>query len=179
MTVDSPPNADQFIELDHGTRVAAQLWDRPISASGRPAVVVPDSIHPTYLARTEDADSGDADMLWKSAEYGQDPIAFFYYVRGMAFDPYLGSLRGTRGTLWGEAGNAVDKSSLLIAALRASGTPARYRHGSLGMGAAQTLLESMFTYRPGLAGYLPSGTITADPVKIIPNSLLWSKITGG
>ena len=55
----------------------------------------------------------------------------FEAVRGFGYESYLGSLRGTRGTLWSKAGNALDKSSLLIAMLRASGVPARYRHGTL------------------------------------------------
>ncbi|MEI2419998.1 transglutaminase family protein, partial [Arthrospira platensis SPKY2] len=63
-------------------------------------------------------------MLWFSAKFGQDPLAAFDAVKAMNYEPYRGSLRGTRGTLWSGGGNSLDQSSLLIAMLRAAGIPA-------------------------------------------------------
>jgi transglutaminase-like putative cysteine protease len=68
----------------------------------------------------------------------------FAYVCSLNYESYKGSLRGTRGTQWSEAGNSLDQASLLIAILRGSGVPARYRHGTLSTGRAQELILSMF-----------------------------------
>ncbi len=73
-------------------------------------------------------------------------------------------MRGTRGTLWGEAGNSLDKASALIAMLRLAGVPARYRHGTLNTTQAQTLIASLFPAQNGVAGYIPTGTQVSDPV---------------
>ncbi|MFQ5422169.1 MAG: transglutaminase domain-containing protein, partial [Anaerolineae bacterium] len=162
VTVQPPASAADFTDLDTGMAVSGQLWGMTVSDVARTAVLIPDSISPTYTQPTIDADSGDKDMLWKTAEFSQDPLALFAFVQGMGYDPYKGSLRGTRGTLWGEAGNSIDQSSLLIAMLRAAGVPARYRHGALSQTDAQTLLASMFPAMQGVGGVI-EGTI-ADPL---------------
>ena len=164
MTVQTPAAGSDFIALDSGAQLSALRWGEPVSASAAPAVIVPAGIPAGTTLSSPAADTYDADMLWQSAQLGQDPLALFELVRGFGNDPYAGSLRGTRGTLWGEAGNSADKASLLIAMLRAAGVPARYRHGSLSTIQAQTLLENMFSSRTGAAGFLPEGTQTADPL---------------
>jgi len=77
---------------------------------------------------TVDADYYDEYMVQKASELGNDWQVMFEYVRSLGYESYAGSLRGTRGTLWSEAGNSLDQSSLLIAMLRGSGIPAGYRH---------------------------------------------------
>ncbi|MCA9978735.1 MAG: transglutaminase family protein, partial [Anaerolineales bacterium] len=134
------------------------------TTTARPAMIIPDTIDPAYVTGTVDADMTDEDMLWAAAAFTQDPVAAFNMVKTFAYDPYKGSLRGTRGTLWGESGNALDQASLLIALLRAAGIPARYRHGSLDTAEAQTLLDSMFPITQGAAGYLPTAVTLADPL---------------
>jgi len=104
--------------------VTASLWGSSTATFASPAVIIPSGVDATYTTPTIDADALDNDMLCKSAEFGQDALELFAFVRRLDNDPYAGSVRGTRGTLWGEAGNSVDKSSLLIAMLRAAGMPA-------------------------------------------------------
>jgi hypothetical protein len=164
LTVDTPAANSDFTNLDSGAQVSAQAWGALVSASAQPALIIPTGIDAAATQGTPDADISDADMLWKSAFLGQDPIGIFEYVREFNYEPYQGSLRGTRGTLWGAAGNSVDQASLLIAMLRAAGIPALYRHGSLSTSNAQTLIAGMFPVHGGVAGYLPSGTDLADPV---------------
>jgi uncharacterized membrane protein len=164
VTVSLPASSPGFTYLDEGVLVTATAWDTPLAVTARPAVLAPDSIEPAYLLPTAAADLSDGDMLWQSAAFTQDPLAAFYFVRDMGFEPYEGALRGTRGTLWSGAGNSIDQSSLLIAMLRAAGIPARYRHGSLNVAQAQTLLSSLFPAVIGVAGHLPPGTATADPL---------------
>ncbi|MCZ7666650.1 MAG: transglutaminase-like domain-containing protein [Chloroflexi bacterium] len=84
-------------------------------------------------------------------------------MRGLGYESYEGSLRGSRGTLWSEAGNGFDQASLLIALLRASGIPAAYRLGALDQTDAQTLLNSMFPAVNAPSGLVSAGTATADP----------------
>ncbi|MCB9134944.1 MAG: hypothetical protein H6636_05935 [Anaerolineales bacterium] len=164
MTLQTPAQTSGFVNLDTGAQANAAQWGNAVSTTAAPAVLIPTGLDAAYTQPTVDADSHDTDMLWKSTEFGQDALAMFEYVRGFAFDAYKGSLRGTRGTLWGEAGNSVDQSSALIAMLRAAGIPARYRHGTLNTADAQMLIASMFPAAPGLAGTLPAGTPVSDPV---------------
>lgn len=164
MTVSTPAQGSAFVEIDTGAQASAEEWGGVVSVSARPAVIIPNGINGAYTSATPDAESFDGEMLWKSTEFGQDPLAMFDYVKGLEYDPYKGSLRGTRGTLWGEAGNSVDQSSLLIAMLRATGIPARYRHGSLSTANAQILIESIFPTQTGVAGTLPAGAQVSDPV---------------
>jgi uncharacterized membrane protein len=164
LTLLPPVSAPNFTNLDNGATATAVLWHNPIAASARPAALAPDSLPAATLQATVDADLFDEDMLWATAVFQQDPLAIFNYAQGLAYEPYAGSLRGTRGTLWGAAGSSMDQASFLIAALRAAGIPARYRQGTLSVADAQTLLASMFIERPGVAGYLPDDAATADPL---------------
>ena len=164
LTLQPPATAADFTELDSGLTLNATLWDMPLTATARPAMLAPDTIDPATLASTADVDIYDKDMLWRTGAVFQDPIQAFDLVREMAYHPYVGSLRGTRGTLWGAAGNSIDQASLLIAALRAAGIPARYRHGTLDQADTQQLVAAMFPPAPGLAGYIPADTETADPL---------------
>lgn len=164
LTVQPPVSVTNFTNLDAGAVVTADLWNSSVSDTARPAMLAPSSVSAATLQPTIDADLYDTDMLWETAVFDQDPLAAFAFVRGLAYDPYKGSLRGTRGMLWGEAGNSLDQSSLLIAMLRAASVPARYRHGTLDTTSAQTLLASMFPDTQGVAGNLPDGIETADPL---------------
>ncbi len=149
LTVQTPPAGVGFVDLDQGAEVTFERWGSPVAVTATSAVLIPTGLDPALTMPTPDADVYDAEMLWKAASFGQEPLAMFAYVQTFSFDPYHGSLRGTRGTLWGEAGNAVDRSSLLIAMLRASGIPARYRHGTLSNVTAQSLLAEGLTQRQG------------------------------
>ncbi|NUM47307.1 MAG: hypothetical protein HUU38_21620 [Anaerolineales bacterium] len=169
ISLQTPAQSSGFVNLDTGAQANAEQWGDPITATAPPAVLIPTGIDAAFTLPTVDANARDADMLWKSAEFGQDALALFGYVQSLGYEAYAGSLRGTRGTLWGEAGNSADKSSLLIAMLRAAGIPARYRHGALSNADAQTLIESMFAAQgavaqTGLAGSIPAGTPVSDPV---------------
>ena len=84
-------------------------------------------------------------------------------MKSLGFESYVGSLRGARGTLWSEAGNALDKSSLLIAMLRASET-VRYRHGTLSTARAQEVITSMFPAVTQVVGHVPAGESVGYPV---------------
>ncbi|MBX3059649.1 MAG: VCBS repeat-containing protein [Anaerolineae bacterium] len=164
VTIAAPSTAPTFVELDNGATATGTVWGEEVAAGARPSTIIPTSVSASFTQPTIDADSHDSDMLWATAVTTQDPLAAFYQVRDFAYDPYKGSLRGTRGTLWGEAGNSLDQSSLLIAMLRSAGVPARYRHGSLSTANAQTLIASMFPATQGLAGSQPADEPTADPL---------------
>jgi uncharacterized membrane protein len=164
LTVDPPANAPDFTDLDEGALLTAVTWDQSISVTARPSMLAPDGVDGATLQPTAAADIYDSDTLWWATAFTQDPLEAFYIVRDMGFEPYQGALRGTRGTLWSAAGNSVDQASLLVALLRGASIPARYRHGTLNTADAQLLLGSMFPAPAGLAGHLPPGTITADPL---------------
>ncbi|MBN1888015.1 MAG: hypothetical protein JW850_08485, partial [Thermoflexales bacterium] len=157
-----PASVAAFVELDTGASAWGTLQGRAVSASTTPASLAPDGFG-DWLKWTVDADYYDEYAVAKAAELGNDWEQMFGYVRSLGYESYKGSLRGTRGTLWSEAGNSLDQASLLIAMLRGSGVPARYRHGTLDTPRAQELIASMFPGTPATAGYVPPGVDTANP----------------
>ena len=72
---------------------------------------------------------------------GTDIERNFAFVRDqLAFDPYVGCLRGAPGALMARAGNAIDRSLLLAALLTANGHGARLVHGRIDTPDAARLL---------------------------------------
>jgi transglutaminase-like putative cysteine protease len=68
----------------------------------------------------------------QAAALHNNPVEIFNWVRNnIDFVPTYGSVQGSDLTLQALRGNAYDTSSLLIALLRAAGTPARYVYGSV------------------------------------------------
>jgi len=167
LTLHVPTAVTDFTTLDNGAGVWGTVEGRAVNAQARPVGFAPDTVSdgPTgnWLRSTVDANMTDQYMLDQAGILTQDPLREFAYVQGLGYESYKGSLRGTRGTLWSAAGNSLDKSSLLIAMLRASNIPARYRHGTLSTPLAQQLILSMFPTPTQLVGHIPAWTKLADP----------------
>ena len=100
-----PAVSSDFIALDSGASVFGTLQGRMVRATATPLSFAPDSLG-QFLVSTPDADTRDSEMLQKLGELGGDANTLYNYVRGLQYEVYVGSLRGTRGTLWGEAGTA-------------------------------------------------------------------------
>ena len=95
---------------------------------------------------------------------GNNPANIYAFVRDqIKFEAYPGSLRGARGTLWAMAGNTLDKASLLVALLQASGYSTQYEHTTPTSQQLSTLIYSMFPQTPVLLGCVPINTATDDP----------------
>ena len=119
---------------------------------------------PSLLASTPDANTNDPFIQEEAAELDYDPPQIFNFLHTqIGYNSYLGSVRGARGTLWSNAGNALDVASLGVALMRASGIPAQYVSGTLSQSQAQTLILSMFPASYQTVGYIPAGTQTSDP----------------
>ena len=119
-------------------------------------------LRPLQLSGPDDVT--DPFIINEAAVLNHDPQQIFNFLRDqIGYEAYNGSLRGARGTLWGLAGNALDRSSLLVALLRASGFTAQYVQGTLTTAQAQPLILSMFQGRYRFFGCLPPGTTTANP----------------
>ncbi|MBN1485369.1 MAG: Ig-like domain-containing protein, partial [Chloroflexia bacterium] len=157
-----PGGLTDFVLLDAGATAWGTLQGQPVSASAAPASLAPEDLA-QWLIWTVDADYYDEYMVQQAGALANDWSQIFAYVRSLGYESYTGSLRGTRGTLWSEAGNSVDQASLLIAMLRGSGIPARYRHGTLSDARAQQLILSMFPDPGQVIGHIPAGTEVADP----------------
>lgn len=76
--------------------------------------------------------------LAAALDYDQDAI-YRFVADEVAYQPYVGMLRGPRATLVGRAGNAADKAALLAALLDASLIRTRYIVGTLGDASASAL----------------------------------------
>lgn len=118
LAVSVPATVMDFIELDTGATAWGTFQGRIISAKARVVGLAPDTLGGeqigNWLKWTVDADTRDEYMLVKAAELGQDPQSMFKYVRSLGYESYKGSLRGTRGTLWSQAGNSLDQASLRL-----------------------------------------------------------------
>jgi uncharacterized membrane protein len=114
-------------------------------------------------------DPTDPFVTTQATTLNNDPNMIYAFVRDqIKFEAYPGSLRGARGTLWAMAGNTLDKASLLVALLQASGFTTQYEHTTLsstsaGNQALSNLIYSMFPQTPVLLGCIPINTPTDDP----------------
>jgi transglutaminase-like putative cysteine protease len=162
LRIEVPGSIADFVDLDQGATAYGTLQGRAVSASTAPATLAPEEFA-QWLVWTVDADYYDEYAVSKSTELGNNWQNIWEYVRSLGYESYKGSLRGARGTLWSEAGNSVDQASLLVALLRGSGIPARYRHGALSTARAQELILSMFPEPQGVIGHIPEGAEVADP----------------
>ena len=142
------------ISVDEGALLSGSLVTSEVS-DALDATVLPASlgVDPTLLDPTPDARVEDFETLRAIGLVGCDAGDIYDFVRDeVDYEAYRGSLRGSRGTLWSMAGNALDQASLLIAMLRACGYAARYATGTLPDGRAQQLIGSMFPPVLGAVG---------------------------
>lgn len=152
------------LQLDAGARAFATLDAGMVTNSTPAAVLRPGSVDASLLASTPDANTIDPFIQEEAAALSYNAQNIFTFLHSIiVYNSYLGSVRGARGTLWSNAGNALDVASLGVALDRASGIPAQYVQGTLSSFNAQTLILSMFPASYQLAGYIPAGTTTADP----------------
>src|SRR6202042_2668061 len=151
--------------IDTGANAYAMLDAGAVSAFTPAATIAPgNASDPSLLASTVDADTDDPFIQQEAAvlDYNAQNIFNFLHTQ-IVYNSYLGSVRGARGTLWSDAGNALDVASLGVALMRASGIPAQYVSGTLSQSQAQQLILSMFPASFQTAGYIPAGTQVADP----------------
>lgn len=152
------------LQLDTGARAYATLDAGAVSDSAPPLALRAGAVDASLLASTIDADATDPYIEKKAAELDYDPQAVFDFLHeSIGYNSYVGSVRGSRGTLWSEAGNALDMASLGVALMRASGVPAEYVQGTLPRFNAQSLILSMFPASYRTVGAVVAGTEVADP----------------
>ncbi len=163
LTVDLPNPVSS--QIDSGAQAFAMLDAGAVSASTPAAELKPGNVtDPNLLASTPDASTTDPFIQEEAAALGYDAQNIFNFLHTqLTYNSYLGSVRGARGTLWSNAGNALDVASLGVALMRASGIPAQYVSGTLSQSDAQELILSMFPAQYQTVGYIPAGTQTSDP----------------
>lgn len=121
------------------------------------------------LKCTPEADTTDPYIIQKAAELRgatdqETAEKIFEFVRDdIAYEVYVGSLRGARGTLWSNAGNSVDQASLMIALLRVAGVGAEYATGTLNPLDSRELIESMFDPLSRALGCPSEDAAISDP----------------
>lgn len=153
------------LQIDGGATAVGVVDTTAVNDAANPLRLRSGTIDPTLLASAVDANADDPFIQATAAMYDQDPAQIFQFLtQEIDYESYSGSLRGSRGTLWSEAGNALDEASLGVALLRASGVPARYAHGTLSDPLAQELILSMFPEPLYITGFIPPGATVADPL---------------
>ena len=101
-------------QIDVGPTAYATIDGVVVKDELAAAILRTDEINPVLLSVTPDADWTDPFIQAKAASLDQDPVAITSFVADeIAYESYLGSLRGARGTLWSGAGNSLDQASLL------------------------------------------------------------------
>jgi hypothetical protein len=162
LTVTLP--AAPTLQIDTGAHAFATLNTGMVTDDAPAAALVNRVIPADQLASTPDANTSDPFVQEQAARLDYDPQRIFDYLNTeVGYESYVGSLRGARGTLWSAAGNSLDEASLGVALFRASGIPARYAHGTLSDPLAKQLILSMFPPNIQTIGYVPAGTVVADP----------------
>jgi hypothetical protein len=102
-----------------------------------------------------------SDVTAKAASLGHDSQKIFALLRDkIVLEPYVGMLRGARGTLAAGAGNALDRALLAQALLKAGGTDSRLVAGALSNDRADALLNRFLAFDP-IGGAL--ATVAATP----------------
>ncbi|MEM7728434.1 MAG: hypothetical protein AAF311_04080, partial [Pseudomonadota bacterium] len=88
----------------------------------------------------------DVDALAESLDYDLEAASAFVAQR-IAYEPYIGVMRGPEGTLSTEGGSSWDQAVLLAALVNASGGEAMLGVGSLSEADARRLLDGAFAQR--------------------------------
>ncbi|HXF82143.1 MAG TPA: hypothetical protein VNN19_05270 [bacterium] len=82
-------------------------------------------------------------------QLGRDADVLFEFVRDrIVFQPYRGTLRGARGTISAQAGNAVDRSLLLASLLKSAGHRVRFAQGTMTPRSAAAVLQRVLAAEP-------------------------------
>ena len=165
LTVNLPRTPSSRSSSITGGQAYATLDAGAVSATTPAATLQPGNVSdPSLLASTVDADTNDPYIQEEAAALDYDPTQIFNFLHTqIGYNSYLGSMRGARGTLWSNAGNALDVASLGVALMRASGIPAQYVSGTLSQSQAQELILSMFPAQYQTVGYIPAGTQVVRP----------------
>ena len=118
------------------------------------------SVDPNLLASTPDANTTDPYIQQEAAVLDYNAQNIFNFLHNddrLQLVHRLAARR--RGTLWSDAGNALDVASLGVALMRASGIPAQYVQGTLSQSQAQTL------HPVDVPGQLPDGRLHPRPAR--------------
>ncbi len=120
-----------------------------------------------YIAAAENelkrpgADPSDVDA--KAAELSHDVGKIFQFVRDrVTLEPYVGELRGARGTLLASAGNSLDRALLAQALLKASNVGSRLVKGRLSSAQSDALFQA-YLKREVLDGPLAQSAVRTEP----------------
>ena len=119
------------LQLDTGAQAFGTVDAGAVSNTTPAATLRPGTDDPTLLASTPDANTTDPYIQEEAAKLSYDPQQIFDFLHTqIGFNSYVGSLRGARGTLWSDAGNALDVASLGVALMRSlrHPGPVRFRH---------------------------------------------------
>ncbi len=147
-----------------------------VEGAQRPGALPSNSIAPAYQAAgsavlsLEDTLQGSEVELTdqiraKAQELGSARGAYDFVKNEVRLDWYFGSLKGSGETLRERRGNDVDLAALLIALLRAQGTPARYVRGTIELSPGRIAeLMGLLTVDEGNALHGGAG-LDLDPIR--------------
>ena len=97
--------------------------------------------HLESLRSTLDRTQFDVEELSFELAFESPDVIVEWVQHNIAFEPYLGLLRGPTGTLMSRAGNALDQAVLLARLLNDAGYEARIARGELTQEAARRLVD--------------------------------------
>jgi hypothetical protein len=136
------------IRLDTIRVAGVQAGDR-VDALGRAVELFGPGFPATQLAGTSDVDPTDPALLAQAGVLGGDPARMLAYAQSLDHQFYEGSMQGARGALYAQGANRLDRASLLVGLLRASGVPARYVNVALAQADKDRLASEALAPRTG------------------------------
>ncbi|MGB3456731.1 MAG: hypothetical protein WBA35_10250 [Litorimonas sp.] len=148
----------RFIELLLSVCVAF-IWVPAAVASPADIYIAPEEVRAktfsysqNLLRLSDDVPSVyfDVDALAEDLEYDLEAASTFVAQR-IAYEPYVGVMRGPEGTLSTEGGSSWDQAVLLAALVNASGGEAMLGVGALSEEDARRLLDGAFTQRQSVS----------------------------
>lgn len=126
-----PQSIDGMLATPHTDPPALDAAALRARATGATESVEPATPGPGDLGESDEIRLTPA-IRAQAQALGNDPIRIRDFVANtIEYLPTHGSLQGAELTLLNARGNAFDQASLLIALLRAAGTPARYVYGTI------------------------------------------------
>lgn len=137
--LNSAPSAISNLKLEKNDSLTEILSPTNSEQALQQIIIQAESIPPEYSAEGEEIEFSQS-IKDLADSLGKDPLQILNYVKNnIDYIPYYGVKKGSDSTLIERAGNDSDQAALLIALLRYSGYPTKYKQGQIKLSLNQVM----------------------------------------